>query len=372
VDRQHDLALDAKGMGEWRWDLATGEMTATEGARALLGLPPRGALDYGRLLGAVHPEDRELVDRALRRALAGRRDYELEHRCVAPDGTLRWLHARGCPHWDDAGRPVRLHGVVLDVTARRRAEEQLRQVQRLEAVGQLAGGIAHDFRNYLAVIAANLDLLAARSEGGAMAARAAARGQAAAESAGRLIGKLLTFARAQELRPEPLDLRVVLLAFEELLGRALPRTVRLSLELPPALRPVTADRALLESALLNLVVNARDAMPEEGGQITIRVSDVAIVSEDAAESAQLLPGDYAEVAVADTGYGMAPYGMAPETLARAFEPFFTTKAAGEGTGLGLSQVYGFAEQSGGRAVIESREGIGTMVRVLLPWNRADP
>ncbi|MEW5685146.1 MAG: CHASE domain-containing protein [Pseudomonadota bacterium] len=240
---------------------------------------------------------------------------------------------------------------------REAAEDQVRQMQKMEAIGQLSGGIAHDFNNMLAIVIGSLDM-AKRRMGGEEDPRVVRYLDNAAEGARRaavLTGRLLAFARRQQLSPEPLDPNRLVSGMIELLRRALGERVEIEVDLADGIWPVHADAAELENALLNLAVNARDAMPD-GGVLTLRTSNAPAIGERS-----LAPGDYVSICVADTGVGMSP-----EVMARAFEPFFTTKDVGKGTGLGLSQVYGFVRQSGGEVAFESAKGQGTTVRILLP------
>ena len=239
------------------------------------------------------------------------------------------------------------------------AEDALRQAQKMEAVGQLTGGIAHDFNNLLTIVIGSVDIARrALTTGDAMrATRAMGNAQKGAERAAALTQRLLAFSRRQPLDPKPLDVARLVGGMSDLIGRALGETVALETVSDPALWRVEADPNQLESAILNLAVNARDAMPG-GGRLVIETRNARIEPDEAAE---VPPGDYVMIAVTDTGTGMSK-----ETLARVFEPFFTTKEVGRGTGLGLSQVYGFVRQSGGQVKIFSQEGMGTTVRIYLP------
>ncbi len=248
---------------------------------------------------------------------------------------------------------------------REAAEDQIRQMQKMEAIGQLSGGIAHDFNNMLAIVIGSLDMARRRLVGGEdpRVVRYLDNAAEGARRAAVLTGRLLAFARRQQLSPEPLDPNRLVQGMTELLRRALGEQVEIRTELAEGLWPVHADAAELENALLNLAVNARDAMPE-GGQLTIETSNLP--AGDPAAPASLPAGDYVAIRVGDSGVGMSP-----EVMARAFEPFFTTKEVGKGTGLGLSQVYGFVRQSGGEVAFASAPGEGTEVTILLPrWTGA--
>ena len=251
-----------------------------------------------------------------------------------------------------------------DATERNRIEAQLRQAQKMEAVGQLTGGIAHDFNNLLTVIGGNIDMARSRAErAGQLEPRVAAaleNAQRGAERAAALTQRLLAFSRRQPLQPRPLDLNKLVLGMCELLRRALGETIELEVSTGPGLWPVEADPNQLEAAILNLVVNARDALAS-GGRMVIETSNAYLDASCVANDGEAAPGRYAVVCVTDTGCGMTE-----ETRARVFEPFFTTKEVGRGTGLGLSMVYGFIKQSGGHVQIESEPGKGTCVKLYLP------
>ena len=251
----------------------------------------------------------------------------------------------------------------IEIDERRNAEAALRHAQRMEAIGQLTGGIAHDFNNLLTVISANAELIR-NAASDAVALRRAGGILRAAERGERLTRQLLAFSRRQNLRPEAVDLRQRTHEMAEMLSRSTRADIEVSVEMPGDLWLVSVDRAEFELAVLNVAVNARDAMPE-GGRLHITARNVAIPADDAL--ADGLAGDFVALTVSDNGTGMEP-----ETLARAFEPYFTTKEVGAGSGLGLSQVYGFATQSGGHATIASEPGRGTAVTLYLPRAVAIP
>ncbi|WP_342739528.1 ATP-binding protein [Bradyrhizobium sp. B117] len=244
-----------------------------------------------------------------------------------------------------------------EMVERERTEVALRQAQKMEAVGQLTGGIAHDFNNLLMAIIGNLELIARRVEDERVQ-RYVRNAMHGAQRGAKLVGQLLTFSRKQRLAPEPVDVNQLVGTVAEMLSRTLGASIRVDVVTHKDLWPALVDATQLELMLLNLAINARDAMPE-GGLLTIETNVLHGVPEGL--QTELKPGEYVSIAVKDTGTGMPP-----EVLARAFDPFFTTKEPGKGTGLGLSQVYGFARQSGGTAKIESQVGRGTVVRILLP------
>jgi signal transduction histidine kinase/CheY-like chemotaxis protein len=264
----------------------------------------------------------------------------------------------------------RLIRSIEDVRARADAlaqsQEQLRHAQKMEAMGQLTGGVAHDFNNLLTVIVGNLDMIARHADDPARVRRLTAAAQRAAGRGGKLTHQLLVFARRQLLRPETVNANRLLLDFEGLIRRAVGEAITLELELYPALDPVRIDPMQFEAAILNLVINARDAMAG-GGHITVRTRNIVLDQAAIAGQPEAQPGAYAVIAVKDTGAGI-PAAL----LGKVFEPFFTTKDVGKGSGLGLSQVYGFVKESGGHVRIDSAEGAGTTVELLLPRSAERP
>jgi PAS domain S-box-containing protein len=249
-------------------------------------------------------------------------------------------------------------GFIRDITVRAHMEQELRQAQKMEAVGQLTGGLAHDFNNLLTVITGNLEMLEARLER-AEDRELLGEAQEAAGLGAKLAGRLLAFGRRQPLNPKPIDMNALVAGMSDLLRRSLGASVEIETRLASDLRGTMADPGQVENALLNLAINARDAMPG-GGKLTIETAEAAFDVETA-HAANMKPGPYVMLAVQDTGVGMSP-----EVRQRAFEPFFTTKGPGSGTGMGLSMVYGFVKQSGGHIRLSSEEGRGTAVRIYLP------
>jgi len=250
-------------------------------------------------------------------------------------------------------------GFIRDITARAKMEQELRQAQKMEAIGQLTGGLAHDFNNLLTVIIGNLEMLEERLTS-ADHLSLLTEAQEAADLGAKLAGRLLAFGRRQPLNPKPINLSGLAAGMADLLNRSLGEVVRLETRLAPDLRTTMADPGQVENALLNLAINARDAMPD-GGRLLIETSEIEIDEDALAVHVEVEAGPYVMLAVTDTGVGMTP-----EVRQRAFEPFFTTKESGGGSGLGLSMVYGFVKQSGGHVQIYSELGHGTTVRIYLP------
>ncbi len=314
---------------------------------------PRGWLD------TVHPEDRERVEDVVRlRAAIG---YEIQYRILRPDGTVRFIWDRAFPVVGSDGAVARVVGVAEDISERTKLEAQLRAAHRMEAVGRLAGGIAHDFNNLLTVIRAQSDFLLMDLPDESPLVEEVEVVRSAADRAAELTRQLLAFSREQVLRPRVVDLVDVVKNMEQLLVRVLGEDVRIRTEFGSDLSPVRVDPAQLEQVLMNLAVNARDAMPE-GGDMVLSVRHEVLTAEVAAGRTELVVGnDYVRLDVSDTGHGM------DETVrARIFEPFYTTKRSRGGTGLGLAMAYGIVKQSGGTIHVQSSEGEGTTFTLRFP------
>jgi PAS domain S-box-containing protein len=314
-------------------------------------------------------EDRatDLPRRALETALREGR-FEHEGWRVRKDGSRFWAHVVIDPIRDEGGTLIGFAKVTRDITDRRAAQEELEktraalfQAQKMETVGQLTGGIAHDFNNLLAVVLGNLELLRKRLPDDPKLRRFVDNSLEAAQRGASLTRRMLSFARRQELNVEPVNVPDLVRTMSELVQRSIGPTVQVDTRFPLRIAPALADANQLELAILNLIINARDAMPD-GGRITVEAREEVVP----ANSSALKAGEYVCLSVIDTGEGMDKH-----TLARAAEPFFTTKGIGKGTGLGLSMIHGFAEQSGGRLVLKSRKGEGTTAEIWLPVAPSD-
>ncbi len=335
----------------------------------------------------IHPDDQARLVAESIEGEATRQPFALEARYLHHDGRYRWLKSFSRPRFGGGGEIIGFVGVAFDVTDARRAEQDLKRInelledrvgdalaekakaeadlmhaQRMEAVGRLTGGVAHDFNNLLTVVIGALDLILKSPEDAARRQKLGEAALSAARRGERLTHQLLAFSRRQALRPEAIDINALIRESDPLLRRAVGEAVGYRLKLRRGGARVIVDPAQFEAALLNLIVNARDAVAErglsEGAAVTVQTQACAVT---AGEVLELAPGDYVCVTVSDTGVGMSE-----ETMRRVFEPFFTTKAVGKGTGLGLSQVYGFARQSGGGVRITSTEGEGTSIALYLP------
>lgn len=314
-----------------------------------------GRNDHGlfppELAEAAGAEDRAVV-------ATGRPSIVPERRVMTSQGE-RIVEARKLPVVDSEGHRFLL-GIYRDVTEQRGLEQQLRHTQRMDAVGQLTGGMAHDFNNLLAIIIGNVDLLLESVADNAELADMANDVLSAAHRGSELVRRLLAFARKQHLEPRNIDLNERLPSITALLRRTLGENIRIEMVPGEGLWPALVDPTQVDDAIVNLAINARDAMPG-GGTLTIETANVHLDADYAAHHVEVTPGDYVMLAISDTGTGMPP-----EVIARAFEPFFTTKETGRGTGLGLSQVYGWVKQSGGHVKIYSELGFGTTIKLYLP------
>jgi PAS domain S-box-containing protein len=341
-----------------RLDLEGRLLYASPAAKDLFGYAPEDLV--GTLsLDLVHSDDAEALRSKLAALAAGPSD-RLTASCRARrrDGAWAWIETNFRLVRAPSGRPREVIGITRDISERVRMEDRIRQSQKIEAVGQLTGGIAHDFNNLLLVILGNAELLMEDLEDRPHLRRNAELIVNMADNGSRLVHKLLTFSRRQALDPQPLAIAEAMGSLTALLSRTIGEQVEIGTDIAGALPEVVVDHAEFEAALINLAVNARDAMPD-GGRLLLEAKAVTVDGEEFAD--RLAAGSYIRVAVTDTGTGMPP-----ELVQRAFEPFFTTKAAGKGTGLGLSMVYGFAKQSGGHAAIYSEPGHGTTVSLYLP------
>ncbi|MBS64309.1 PAS domain S-box protein [Salinisphaera sp.] len=345
----------------WDWDLATGNVWWNDAVTAVFGYA-RQELDGGRQSWqqCLHPEDRAQVAQSVAEVIASESVlWRGEYRFIKKDGQVASVVDRGFVIRDEAGRAIRMVGSMLDVSERIDMESRLREAQKLEAVGHLTGGVAHDFNNLLTVILGNAEVMAEQADN-AMLSQMAQMTVAAAQRGAELTSRLLAFARRQPLNPELTNVNGLIQAIQPLVERTLPADIELETVLDPQLGLTEIDASELDTALLNLAVNARDAIPE-GGKLTIETANSMLDDHYAERHPEVEAGDYVMIGVTDTGSGMDT-----ETLRRVFEPFFTTKAVGKGSGLGLSMVFGFTKQSGGHIKIYSEPGEGTCVKLYFP------
>jgi PAS domain S-box-containing protein len=403
ADARLRLALSAGRLGSWELDLEQWNLDASPAFKENFGRTAQESFTYEDLLAAIHPEDRERQLENVRLAITNGTDLDIEYRNIWRDGSEHWIEVRGRTVYDGTGGPLRMTGVSVDVTERYRSQRELRasqraltqlnetlesrieertrdlahandrlvkeiaereraqaalvQSQKMEAIGQLTNGIAHDFNNLLTAIVGNVDLIARRTTDDRLR-RFANYAREAATRATRLTGQLLAFSRTQRLDLQPVSLDELIEGMSDLIRRSIGPSIKVKLQLDAGSVPAIADANQLELAILNLVINSRDAMPE-GGALTLTTEVRSAAASD------LAAGEYVVVSLSDTGSGIPSH-----LLARVFEPFFTTKPVGKGTGLGLSQVYGIAQQSGGTVRIHSQERThpnhGTTVEIWLP------
>ena len=400
-------ALSAGHLGALELHLPGFELEASDTCKTFFGRAPGEPFCYGDLQASVHPDDRARRGDVLEQAIRTGRDYSIEYRNIWPDGSQHWVDVRARAVRRPDGGIRSLVGVCSDITARKvaelerenlleqlaaertalaeltatleqrveqrtadlmkevaareRAQEQLRQAQKMETIGQLTGGVAHDFNNLLMAVMGNLDLLRKRIPDDPRLHRLIDGAVLGAERGASLTQRLLAFARQQDLRAVSVDLGALLHGMIDLLERSLGPRVALRLDLPDGLPPARVDANQLELAILNLAINARDAMPD-GGSI-----DIVVAEYHAGGDPALRSGHYLKLSVVDTGKGMPP-----EILKRAVEPFFSSKPLGKGTGLGLSMVHGLAVQLGGELRLSSTVGKGTTATLILPVATASP
>jgi two-component system, cell cycle sensor histidine kinase and response regulator CckA len=347
AEQRMRFALDASRVGIWEVDFRTGRTRWSETLETLHGLAPgtfRGT--FSAFLDRIHLADRDEVRETIAGSRAAQPESNIEYRTQWPDGSVHWIASKGRTFYDEAGAPKRAAGIGIDVTERRQLEEQYRQSQKMDAVGQLAGGVAHDFNNLLTVMHGYIELMFDTLGSQPPYADFLGELRQATTSATSLTRQLLAFSRRQILEPRVLDLGESVRAVEPILKRLIGAHITVAVQVAGSSR-IKADPGQIEQIIMNLAVNARDAMPE-GGRLSLTV-------EGLAETRQVV------LTVSDTGHGIDR-----ETQARIFEPFFTTKAQGRGTGLGLSTVYGIVQQSGGRISVESEPGHGAAFRISFP------
>lgn len=355
------LAHQAARLGTWHWDVSMGVFRTDEGLRHLYGVEAgTTATSYDDFIQWVHPDDRERVDDTVQRSLNGSGTLDHEFRIIRSDGEVRWLANLGRVGTASGGKPLYLTGVCLDVTERKVMENRLRDTQRLHAVGQLAGGIAHEANNQMTIVLGAAGFLLRRDDLTASTRDDVEQIRRAAERTASITQQLLAFSRRQVLQLRDLDLNAVIRSVEAVLRRSLSEDQQLETRLRLGNRLVRADSSQLDQVLLNLTLNARDAMPN-GGRLTIETAEVDITDAHAAYKAELPAGTYAAIIVRDTGHGMDQ-----ATLQRIFEPFFTTKDVGQGTGLGLAVVHGIVSQTGGYVGAESAPDNGTTFTLYFP------
>ena len=357
------VALLAARMGIWRWHLPTNSQRVDRSMTRLLGLGNGEVVEsYEQFREHIHPEDRDRVDAAFEHAVRSGQDMHIEFRVVWPDGSIRWLLDHGLLVRDDDGAPEYLTGAAIDVTERKLAEERLVEAQRMDAVGQLAGGVAHEINNMMTAVLGFSDLLLRRLGPNDPSSGDLEQIRRAASRAATITSQLLAFSRRQMFRPEVLDLNRLVRGLEPMLRQVFGEDKVFTTELAEDLAPVRTDPGHMEQVLINLALNARDAL-SPGGRVAVRTWNevVSPQARDRMSAEGRPPGHYAVFSVSDTGHGMDA-----ATKARVFEPFFTTKPVGQGTGLGLATVFGIVRQSGGSIQVDTSPGQGTTFSIYLP------
>jgi len=363
------LAVAVTELGMFDFYPQSGRFVLSEGGRRHVGLAPGAEVSWETLIGGLHPDDRERVNGLVREAFDPESggEYTADYRAIGlTDQVERWLAARGRVFFDSAGKPIRFVGVTIDITQRKQLEEQFRQAQKLEGIGRLAGGVAHDFNNLLTVIAGYSQMTLDDLPADHPVRTKVEEVLKASARAVSLIEQLQAFSR-----PQPGETRVIVLNelvanLQNMLGHLVSEDVNIALSLDPAAGAVRADAGHIEQVIMNLVVNARDAMPH-GGKLVIETAHRVVEERFAESHLELAPGRYAALTVSDTGTGMSR-----EVRDHIFDPFFTTKQLGKGTGLGLSIVYGIVRQYAGSILVDTELGRGTRVTILLPAVEAEP
>ncbi len=355
------LATKATNDVIWDWDMVAGIYWCNENLELMFGHDPEQMKPGPQFwIDRIQKEDRKRVQESFYGALEGSARTWTEEYCYPhANGNVATVVDRGFIIRNTEGKAVRMLGSMIDVTAERDMEIRLRQVQKLEAIGQLTGGVAHDFNNLLTVILGNAEMLGADLGDRHDLRRLAKMIETTAERGAELIKRLLAFSRTQTLEPRLVDVGDLMNGIESLLRRTLTSNIDIAFNRSGRRWKTEIDPSQLESAILNLTLNARDAMPD-GGVLTIDIAN-ADLDEAAASGADVTPGEYVMITVTDTGEGITA-----DVMARIFEPFFTTKDVGDGSGLGLSMVYGFVKQSGGHITIDSAPGEGTSVKLYFP------
>ncbi|WP_296185942.1 GAF domain-containing protein [Pseudomonas sp. UBA1879] len=385
------LAVDHADVGFWDVDFVQNTLVWPSQTKAMFGISPDVSVTLQDFYDGLHPDDREATIGAFTAACDPERRalYDVDYRTIGrEDGIVRWVAAKGRGVFDSAGCCLRVTGTAIEITPRKAAEEELRELnatlegrvaqaiaereeaqkalrqsQKMEAMGQLTGGVAHDFNNLLTPIVGTLDMLQRRGVGGEREQRLISGAMQSAERAKTLVQRLLAFARRQPLQTVPVDVAKLVSDMGDLVASTTGPQIKVVVDAPDNLPAAIADLNQLEMALLNLSVNARDAMLEGG---TMRIS-ASTEQVDQGHRSKLAAGEYLCLSVADTGTGMDA-----ATLARAVEPFFSTKGVGKGTGLGLSMVHGLASQLNGALTIQSAPGLGTNVELWLPRSLSKP
>jgi PAS domain S-box-containing protein len=351
-------------LGNWQWNIVTNELRWSDEIYEIFGLKRDGfGATHEAFLKQVHPEDRDKVETATRQTLEAGKPYNFDHRIIRPDGEARIVHERAEVIKDGSGRVVQLVGTVQDITEQKRIEAEFLRAQRLDGIGALAGGMAHDLNNALAPILMGIQLIRRELKDPEMDQMLTVM-EANTHRGADMVRQVLTFARGRDGDGELLDAGKLVREMENIVRQTLPKSIAIEAMVPADLWLVLGNSTQLHQVLLNLCVNARDAMPK-GGELTLAADNVDVSAAEASEIPEATPGQYVMLLVSDTGTGIAP-----EVMPRIFDAFFTTKGPGKGTGLGLSTIVRIVRNHGGFVSVKSKLGEGTTFEIYLP--RAEP
>ncbi len=356
-----NMAQEIASIGSWDWNVQNETLSWSRQAYSHFGLKPGEIIPtYEAFVQFIHPGDKKLVENAVEKALKGDAPYSVEARMTKTDGVEWIMHAQGLVYRDDNGSPVRFIGIQQDITEKRQMEEALRRSQKMDAIGQLTGGIAHDFNNILGVIMGNLNLLKDQVAGNKKALRQVATIDRSAQRAADLTRQLLGFSRHQAIDVTMSDINQVILDMNDLIKRSITPEIGVDQDLAEGLWPAVINLGDFQDVLINLILNARDAMPGSG-RLVIETRNCRLDPAYCSHHPDATPGEYVHLIVSDTGVGISP-----EQQDKIYDPFYTTKEVGKGTGLGLSMVFGFVFRSNGHIDVESELGTGTTFHLYLP------
>ena len=349
-------------LGNWEWLIPENQVWWSAEAYRIYGFDPeKSSPTYESFLAVVHPADRELVKRAIDDALEKRASYSVEHRLLLADGTERQVHEQGEVFWDGDGKPVRMVGIVQDISERIELENRLRQAQKMEAIGTLAGGIAHDFNNILAVIFGYTDMAREAAPSGTQLAKYLEQVSLAAHRAKELVKQILAFSRQSVTELIPLQIQPLIKEGLKMIRSSIPSTISITEDIDVKSGIILADPSQVHQILMNLCTNAYHAMEETGGVLSVTLKPALIGPDEQKMHVHATPGEYLELTVSDTGCGIGP-----DIIDKIFNPYFTTKGAGKGTGMGLAIIHGIVSDYGGMITVESQLGQGTTFHVFFP------
>jgi len=362
------MTMEATNTGTWAWDMTTNQTTWSDENYRLLGYEP-GSIEsnFDNWKKAVHPDDLRRVEALIEKAVEEKNGINFEYRVQWPDGSVRWLQDIGKMVCDENGTPTEMYGIQIDITERKQSEQsheklekQLQQAQKMEAIGQLAGGVAHDYNNMLSVILGYTDLLKSSISPDDPKMEDLLQIEAAGIRSRDITRQLLAFSRRQIIEPTRQNLNNLIEKLKKSLSRLIGEDIELKFLPTNELWDVKVDPSQIDQIIFNLAANARDAMPE-GGKLILKTANVNVSQPPHNQNGSATPGDYVTLTVIDTGTGIDA-----ETLSHIFEPFYTTKDPGKGTGLGLATVYGIVKQNKGFVNVFSKLGEGTTFKIYLP------